>query len=353
MKIVIPIFSFGKAGGARVLSQLANHWISDGHDVTFLTHKSSDIPYYPTTAKILYFDNNGRLSLESNINYKVPITKVFGIRRLMKKALEKIECDVILANHSLTASPVVNTKNPAKKFYYVQAYEPDFFEPLTLKNKILQDISKKSYKLGLNIIVNAEMYFSYKEITADKFVPPGLDLNIFRPIERPNNNKVIIGTIGRVEKHKGTGYIVEAFKNLVNTSNVNCELHVAFGTKDLENIQGVKISNPDGDKNLAAFYRSIDVYVCAQTIQLDAIHYPIIESMACKTPVITTGYYPSSEKNAQIIPIEDEKAIEDSIIKFLNSTDLDIEKKVNEGYIDIQQFDWVTVSRKMLSYFKS
>jgi len=352
MKIIIPIYSFGKAGGFRVLSQLANQWIQDGHAVVFLSHVSSDIPYYPTQAEVLYFDNKGELHTKNNTDYKAPLLGIFSLRRILKKVLDNISGDIILANHSLTAQPVAKSRNIAKKFYYIQAYEPDFFRPLTLKNRLLQYICKKSYRLGLNMIVNSKMYYNYKEIKAEKYVPPGLDLTIFKEAKDTKSDNIVIGTIGRVEKHKGTDYIVEAFKNLKSRDNLNIELIVAFGSKDLENIDGVKICKPDGDINLANFYNSIDVYICAQTIQLDAIHYPILESMACKVPVITTGYYPSSNLNAFLIPIEDVDSIEKMILRFLECSKEDITKKTEIAYQDIKQFDWTIVSRQMLNYFE-
>ncbi|MFP3682085.1 hypothetical protein SB725_33900, partial [Pseudomonas sp. SIMBA_041] len=72
--------------------------------------------------------------------------------------------DVVLANHSFTASPVKKSIIKAKKFYYVQAYEPEYFYHKNFKDFILKTISRKSYQLGLNIIVNASMYQDYKEI---------------------------------------------------------------------------------------------------------------------------------------------------------------------------------------------
>lgn len=352
MKIVIPIYAYGKAGGFRVLSQLANHFIKEGHKVVFLCHKSSDIPYYPTTAEVLYFDNNGILSSENHTGYKTPLYGIFSLRRILKNVLDHISCDIILANHSLTAQPVADCINSARKFYYIQAYEPDFFRPLTLKNRVLQYISKRSYRLGLNMIVNSKMYFDYKEIKADKYVPPGLDLNIFKEKKNKTGEKLVIGTIGRKEKHKGTGYIIDAFKNLKSKYNLDIVLIVAFGTENLENLEGIVTSQPDGDNNLADFYNSLDLYICAQTIQLDAIHYPILESMACKVPVITTGYYPSSDSNAFLIAIEDVTAIENMVLRFLACTKEDISEKTEIAYHDIRQFDWTSVSRKMLNYFE-
>jgi len=44
MRILIPIGGFGRAGGYRVLSELANHWIALGATVDFLVDHRSDPP---------------------------------------------------------------------------------------------------------------------------------------------------------------------------------------------------------------------------------------------------------------------------------------------------------------------
>ena len=59
MEIVIPITGFGRQGGFRVLSNLANEWIRLGHTVLFLSPRESDDPYFPTTAEIIWLDRRG------------------------------------------------------------------------------------------------------------------------------------------------------------------------------------------------------------------------------------------------------------------------------------------------------
>lgn len=353
MKIVIPIFGFGPAGGSRVLSQLANHWIMQKHEVIFICYKGSTAPYYPTNAEIYYFDNNGNLSTNNDTLYKRPIFGILKLRKILEKVLNNFDCDIILANHSLTADPVSRSINKAKKFYYIQAYEPDFYHGLSIKNFILKRITINSYNLqNLNLVVNSEMYFNYNEIKAKRYVPPGLDLKIFSPnLNETKSDKVILGTIGRKEKHKGTSYIIEAFKILREKFGNKIELHIAFGDKIFENIEGIKVFHPNGDLNLAKFYKSLNVYICAQTIQLQAIHYPIIECMACKVPVITTGYYPSNKFNSFLIPIENVNAISDKVETFMHTNINEINKMKEIAFNDILEFDWTNVSKKMINYF--
>lgn len=350
MKIVIPLIGgFGKSGGSRVLAQLANYWIKAGHEVYFLSFVNTEPPYYATDATILYYDRVGNIKNAADTTILLPKLRALQLRRSLKKAIEKIDADIILANHCLTAQPVYKAKSSAKKFYYIQAYEPDYFYHRNLKDFIYKRISKKSYSLGLNMIVNAPMYMNYQEIHTDKFVYPGLDLQIYTPDKADKaENKFIFGTIGRSEEYKGTKYIIEAFKKLRQEFGNKVELHVAFGEESLKEIDGVKVLRPDGDDNLAKFYNSLSAYICAGTIQLDAVHYPVIESMACKVPVITTGYLPSSNKNSLIVPVKNSGAIKDAMIVIMEKNLNDF---VSQGYEDIQLFSWQEVSSKMLQYF--
>lgn len=352
MKIIIPLVgSFGKSGGFRVLSKLSNYWIEKGHEVIFLSYINGNVPYFPTNAKLLYYDNNGKITEDQNTDITTLSFGMFRLRKFLRKALDTLEADVVLANHSFSAVPVKKSKIKAKKSYYVQAYEPEFYEGNGIKKFILRKISKNSYKLGLDIVVNALMYRNYKELKTDKVVFPGLDLNTFKPISvTKSHNKIVLGTIGRSEPHKGTIYILEAFKLLRKELGDKIELHIAFGEKDLENIEGIKVITPDGDNNLAEYYNSLDAYICGGILQMEAIHYPVIESMACGVPVITTGYYPSAKDNAFIVPIKDSIAIRNAVIEFINNPKL-TEQKRNKAFSNVEQFDWKLISEKMLAYF--
>ncbi|WP_374449224.1 glycosyltransferase family 4 protein [Cloacibacterium normanense] len=352
MKILIPILgTFGKAGGWRVLSQLANYWLKEGHDVSFLVHKSSANPYFPTAAGLIYYDNEGKISSAPDTSESLPKFGAIILRSALRKAVDKVSADVLLANQSFTALPVAKSKNPARKFYYIQAYEPDYYYKQNVKDFIYKNISRSSYKLPLEKIVNSPMYLNYKEIQTDKFVFPGLDLDVFKPVKHMTKSDIyILGTIGRLEEYKGTSYIVESFKNLRAELGNSIELHIAFGDPSLTQIDGIKIFNPRGDEELAAYYNSLDAYICAGTIQLGAVHYPVIEAMACKIPVITTGYLPADSTNAWIIPVRDSEAITKAVKKVKEE---DVEEKVEKAYHDIQIFRWEQVAAKMLNYFST
>jgi glycosyltransferase involved in cell wall biosynthesis len=354
VKILIPILSFGKEGGYRVLSKLANEFITNGASVDFLVPYFSSFPYHPTNAGIIWIDKKGRLNrIKPESRDRIVVRK--GIL-LMWKGLKNIDnYDVILANHSLTTFPIYLRGLAAKTFYYIQAYEPEFFEELPgVRNRFVEYISKMSYNLPFTKIVNSNIYRNYKEISASKVVFPGLDLELYHPknFQQPLNGKIKIGTIARREPHKGTAYIIDAFKKIYNQRK-DVELHLAFGEASLENkVENIFVCSPDGDENLAAFYRNLDVYICAVAGQHGAIHYPVLETMASATSLLTTDYYPANNQNAYMLTPSDSDSIADAFILLCNDEQKRL-AKIKQGLEDVQQFSWQKVAKKMLSILES
>lgn len=356
MKILIPILGFGQAGGYRVLSKLANELISLGHSVEFLSGDSSKNPYFPTLATIKWIDEKGLITTNK------PCLKqnAFSIQKRLTIALCNLpenSYDVILANHSLTTLPIKRAGLAHKTIYYVQAYEPEFYSLSGgLKNRFLAYLSSRSYKMNLFTIVNAEIYLQYKKLTASRILYPGVDLKIFSPKnkELPNaiNRDLILGTIGRLEPYKGTRYIILAFKKL-KLKYPGIQLHVAFGNpEDFKNEEGIYCCQPHGDEALANFYRSLDYYICAGYTQLGAFHYPVAEAMGCGIPVITTQYYPANETNSWLIKPQN---VIDIIQQFelSESNQRLTQLKVAQALIDVKQFEWNAVGKRLDKYIEA
>lgn len=356
MKILIPVLGFGQSGGYRVLSKLANELILLGHCVEFLCVDGENDPYFPTLAKINWVDKRGLITTERRKDGKKETA--FSIQRKLTKALRKISnnsYDVIIANHSLTTFPIWLAGLRHKTLYYVQAYEPEFYQlPGGLKNKVLARLSEFSYKLNLFTVVNSKIYTQYKKLKASRALYPGIDFELFYPkavnIKR-ETDKIIIGTVGRLEKYKGTRYIIDAF-NTLRKSYPNVELHVAFGDpKDFEDYKDIHCFHPHGDIQLGDFYRSLDYYICAAYIQFGAFHYPVCEAMSCGIPVITTCYYPANESNAWLIGPENTLEIVNQFEVAFNSRGLK-QKKVEQALVDMKQFDWKLVVDRLNFYLK-
>lgn len=356
MKILIPVIGFGKSGGFRVLSQLANNWIEQGHNVSFILPNKGILPYFPTKADLIWIGVDGSISLPPDKNdvnfyglFKTFIALARGINRI------KNDFDIILANQSLSTYPIFFSKTKAKKFYYIQAFEPEYYAAIknSYKVKIMQILSWLSYLLPFTRIVNADIYKKYKNISAKYVVNPGIDFENFYPNQEStkiqnNKNTIVIGCIGRIEPYKGTQFVLEAFKML---DDKKFELHIAFGEELLANEDdGVFICIPKNDMALADYYRSLDILIAPGTVQLGAVHYPVIEAMACAIPVITTNYYPANESNSWIVPIKNSNQIVKQIKQILLNKDIST-KKIKKAEGDVAKFAWKKVSQEMIDIF--
>ena len=348
-KILIPVSGYVKSGGYRVLSELSNHWIKDGHEVEFVSYYESENPYYPTKANIIWINKNGKEELfniknRNEGNFK---NNTYSLFKFLKKHSK--EYDVVLGNYNITTIPIY-FGSKTNNFYYIQAYEPGFYiGKQSVKNEVLKLIAWMTYFLPLKRIVNADIYKHYKNIRSNYVIPPGLDLDIYYPKELKYKNKdeIIVGCIGRKEEWKGSEDVASAIK-ILHDKGYSIKFKVAFNPVKYKNHELV---HPDGDKNLADFYRSLDILVAPGHIQLGAIHYPVIEAMACNVPVITTGYYPANDENSFIVPVKRPDKIAKTIEMIINDYSIAMKKAI-KARAEIQQFDWKIVSNKFIDIFE-
>lgn len=348
MKILIPILKFGKAGGYRVLSELANNWTENGHEVDFVSYFESDKSYYPTKAKVIWLNNNGE-EITNNVDYiskGSTRNKIHALSTYIRKNSK--EYDVILANFNLTTISVM-LFSKTNNYYYIQAYEPDFFPIRSFKSCMHKFIAWLTYFLPLTKVVNSDIYKHYKNIRSKYVIPPGLDLKIYYPkkLEYKNKDEIVVGCIGRKEEFKGSEDVAAAVK-ILHEKGYKIKFKVAFNPVNYKNYELV---HPDGDNNLADFYRSLDILVAPGHIQLGAVHYPVMEAMACNVPVITTGYYPANNENSFIVPVKRPDKISEIIEMIAKDYSITI-KKATKAREDIQQFDWKIVSNKFIEIFE-
>jgi glycosyltransferase involved in cell wall biosynthesis len=236
-----------------------------------------------------------------------------------------------------------------QRVYYIQAYEPEYYHGLRPDRMFLRTLSTLSYFLPCRRIANAPIYLRYKLLRSDRWVPPGLDFRHFHadrltpPLEE---DTVWLGCIGRKEAAKGTRYVVDAYLQL-REAGIPVQLRVAYGNVPAHIGAHYDVVTPGNDAELAAFYRSVDILIAPGTVQLGAVHYPVIEAMACGTPVITTGYLPATVDNAWIVPVKDATAIANAVQTILHQRQ-EARRRAEQAHLDVQRFVWPALAKEML-----
>jgi glycosyltransferase involved in cell wall biosynthesis len=360
MKIDIPILGFGKAGGYRVLSRLATEWKRMGHTVRIFSNQASITPYFPTEAEIVWLNDSGK---RVAVNAPELLQHRGGIKHVAKNLCSLFlglcrysrSTDVILANHSLTSWPVLFCINKGRKFYYVQAFEAEFYaKSAEGRRPVLQAQAWLSYLLPLRRIVNAPVYLKYRNLRANAWVPPGVDFSLFKPrseLEPKNNPVLTLACIGRKEPDKGTRYVLEAF-SILKAQKQQVRLRVAYGNipDDMKDVEGIEVIVPANDGELAQFYRTADIFIAPALGQHGAPHYPVMEAMACGVPLITTGYLPATSENSWLVAEKDPVGIVSAINAIL-SGGAGTKAKVEKALIDISEFRWEAVAVRMEQVF--
>ncbi len=359
MNILVPVLNLKASGGTRVLCNLASEWVRDGHRVDFLMHESSGEPYFPTEGNIVWYSSDGRVTGAPDTDQPEP-----GFQQSFHAMRRAIACvqrdyDTVLLNHSMTVWPAVMAGVRHKSFYYIQLYEPEVFFALpSARMKLLAAILWWTYWIipAKKCFVNSPMYPGYRNIrTRAPIIPPGIDTDKyyqkpFREISSP----VVVGIIGRKAAWKGVRQAVDAIRAML-ADGMDVRLRVAYGLhmpeeelRGLEEI--VETVMPRDDGQLADFYRSVDVMFALATIQQGAPHYPVIESMACGTPVVTTGYYPGDAETTFLVPGDNPGAVLERVRELMRMDGAELKAKLDAARKKVEELQWKRLSSVMLRH---
>jgi len=361
MNILVPTIGLGPAGGNRVLSKLATEWIKLGHNVVFLAFEVGGPVYFPTEADVIWFNIEGEIV--SKPDSCAGHLSVYKFTKLMRKMIKSLHesYDVVLLNHSITVWPAILAGVRKKCFYYVQLHEPEVF--LAAAKTLVQKLNAISLWATYYLIpkercfVNSAMYVGYKGIgTSAPIIPPGIDLELYSKKEfHQFHEKITFGIIGRKEPWKGVSQAIDAIRVMLE-KGMDVRLKVAYGNMTEGIIDGieryVEVVVPENDKELADFYRSVDIMLALATIQLGAPHYPVIESMACGTPVITTGYFPADEESAYIVPVNTPESVANVVEEMMGGEE-SVRKKINLAREKVLCLSWDYVASVMITHIEA
>lgn len=345
MFIVIPTWGLAtRNGGVRVLCELGSGLVRRGHRVLFLTFDGEEPTAFPTLAEHERIGPSPR-----GRHWMLDLPR----QAILRRAIERhAAADVILANHHLTADPVHRARVPGGKFYYVQAYEPDFYKR-ALYNVPRRWFADRTYDLPLGLMANSPGIARACGGTRAHevpVIPPGIDPHLYRAdARRPEGARLVVGTISRAEDWKGTAECFEAVRRL-RAEGVDVEFRVAFGHIPPGYEAEARLDeSPADDAALAGWYRSLDVLVAG--VWWGGAPYPPLEAMACGTAVVTTpNDHVVDGRNALTAPEKDPAALSRALRRMVVDRDLRTHL-VAQGLEDVRAYFWDHVVERMESVF--
>lgn len=287
MKIIIPMQGFFQTGGVKILVDIANGFADRGHETIIVMPEKHSKEIYPVRAKI---------------NYIPDITKHWIP-----------DADAIITNYYTTFAPAF-AANPTKCIRFCQQYEPDWLTGSDRKEAI------DSYRESIPTL--SISHFLRKKILDEtgqesNVLNLGINPNIFNP--RPQLRKQrkfkgkIIMYIARVPRAglevKGYPDFVDAMRRFhkLNQGRLRYLVYLICNDEPLKLPSFIphRIFPPQSAPAMARLYQTSDVYISSSHTEGFAL--PVLEAMACRTPVITTNSggildFATHRKTAIIVP---------------------------------------------------
>jgi glycosyltransferase involved in cell wall biosynthesis len=190
----------------------------------------------------------------------------------------------------------------------------------------------------------------------------GVDLNRYRPAERPASDPPYILFVGALEPRKDVPTLIEAHTRLSERGFPHELVLCGLPAWGVEQIERAIAKAPDPARILRTGYVSdeekIDLYRGASVFVYPSIAegfgLPVLEAMACGTPVVTTtGSAPEevAGQAAMLVPPQDPAALADSIARVLDDAGLSSDLK-RRGPERAASFTWTKAAEETVAVWQ-
>lgn len=201
-----------------------------------------------------------------------------------------LECDVFRAFHLLGSLPGIISKVVFNK-PFVYNYGYDYIRFSQLESKYWQVIFVFILRPIVNIMASKIIGVTksvFKFIPKNKlvYIPNGVDTNLFKPMYEKRNGKIIIFSVGRLEKQKNYINLIKALKNvniklvLIGQGSLKKDLIYLAKKEKIE----LKLIENVPHIDLPKYYRLADIFILPSIEE--GFSKVLIEAMACGLPVI-------------------------------------------------------------------
>lgn len=281
MRVTFVVAALDMGGGIRVIAQYAEGLRQRGHDVTVVVpaqrpYRLSDkignlLPFGNRRFKKSHFDGTG---------VKVKVLERFRPVR----ASDAPEADIVIATWWETAEWIADfPENRGRKVHFVQGYEIWNGD----QERVDACLGLPTKKITISRYIERILVDDLK-LEPPELIPNGVDRELFYPGDRKFPKVPTFGFIYASGKLKGSDLAIRA---LVEARKIYPDLRaVAFGHRipdsGLAIPEFVDYYEDPSQEKIREIYSSCTAWIFSS--RLEGFGLPIIEAMACGTPVIAT-----------------------------------------------------------------
>ncbi len=342
MKICWILPTVNMSGGIKVIGIYASLLQELGHDVTLVTRPNPK-PSFKNQLSLYLKQSKTQRYQEISPNHLVDLNlNTLCLPTCRTPTDEDVpDGDIVIATYWTTAKEVADL-SPEKgaKFYFMQDYGTGGME----LEKLIP-----TWNLPLNIITIADWLSDLIEKETgrkDAFVVlNGIEKSFLQTTKRSKQLIPTFGFVYREDLVKGYDLILEAFLKI---RKINQDIKfVSFGPHEPVTAlpEGFTFKHLPSDAETREIYSSCDAWLFAS--RLEGFGLPIIEAMACGTPVIGTSagvapQYINDQTGALVETTPD--AFVEQILRFSQMSDEEWQQKSLNARQRVSNYTWQDAS---------
>lgn len=201
-----------------------------------------------------------------------------------------------------------------------------------------------------------------------RIIPNGIDIEHFS-LDSPErkeftDSKINILFVGRLERRKGLGHLLNAcarvkktfpnFRLIVVGPGMVLRYRYEKLVEDMGLTNNVVFTGFVPTAELPSYYRTADIF-CAPATGGESFGIVLLEAMACGKPVVATniaGYASllAHGEEGLLVPPRDEKSLAHALLSLLDNKSLR-QQMGAKGRIKAEKYSWANVARQVMDYY--
>jgi glycosyltransferase involved in cell wall biosynthesis len=353
MKITFILPSAASAGGTRVVATYARLLHERGHDIHVISRAYTPPkglkPFVRSLLRRKIYKKPTPTSLLDFLGSKHRILK--GGRPLEAKDIP--DADVVVATWWATAESVASL--PPKKgrqFYLLQDYEVFPYLPV---EQVIATYHLPLTKIAVSRYIKKEIENNHG-IENIHVIPNAVDHGQFNAPVRDRNTNFTVGFLYTTTPRKNIALAIEII-SLAKACLPSLQVKV-FGTRPPEASlplpSWVEYYVAPSQKEIPGIYAACDVWLF--TSEKEGFGLPILESMACRTPVLAThaGAAPDliDGTNGTLLPAS-AQAFANEIMRFAKMANSEWKGFSDMAYKTATSYSWEDATDRLLEVFAS